>query len=467
MLHFEVMSKDEITAAPWNDPSYRLYDADSNVICDVPAIDKFVKDKLGDGIDTLDVLRAARDLRKVKSYHKSEWSLADASSLVPVLPDAAARNANWSKIKAFMWVADAVAACPDLGTQLCTAAGMMWHYHPITFMEFVNRLILNENGQVSEPDFRDTNVEMQGGFLTSYIKFTSGSRVPAAADNSPVRPFSVSDANFQYHVSLAELACQVPAASSGPHEPAANPPTQTHFNISLLDVVEDIRQSFGGQLKVKLSYVCAAHNTDAHNGLCVVNSAASLASHAAGLAIDIQPRSVTLESVRRLWIEANAAASRFKAACGDYSGAPSHAELRGNVQSIKVTAEPVTRHCLETGTALTQSQLNSFAVHLELVERARAVRWLTVIAPGTKAASAEIANGNIIGNFATKESADLERARNTAEAWPNGYLWQCVVKIRSRAARAEVGMSNLVGYYDALSDAEAESAVGNPWPEEY
>jgi hypothetical protein len=132
-----------------------------------------------------------------------------------------------------------------------------------------------------------------------------------------------------------------------------------------------------------------------------------------------------------------------------------------------VTAEPVTRHCLETGTALTQSQLNSFAVHLELVERARAVRWLTVIAPGTKAASAEIANGNIIGNFATKESADLERARNTAEAWPNGYLWQCVVKIRSRAARAEVGMSNLVGYYDALSDAEAESAVGNPWPEEY
>jgi hypothetical protein len=25
-------------------------------------------------------------LRKVKSYHKSEWSLSDASALVPVLP---------------------------------------------------------------------------------------------------------------------------------------------------------------------------------------------------------------------------------------------------------------------------------------------------------------------------------------------------------------------------------------------
>ena len=148
-----------------------------------------------------------------------------------------------------MWVADAVAACPDLGTQLCTATGMMWHYHPITFMEFVNRLILNENGQVSEPDFKDTNVEMQDGFLTRYIKFSSGSRVPAPADNSPVKPFSVSDANFQYHVSRAELACQVPAASSGPTIPADNPPKQTRFHISLLDVVEDIRQSFGGPLK--------------------------------------------------------------------------------------------------------------------------------------------------------------------------------------------------------------------------
>ena len=467
MLHFEVMSKEEITAAPWNDPSFRLYDADSNVICDVPAIDKFVKDKLGDGIDTLDVLRAARDLRKVKSYHKSEWSLADASALVPVLPDAAARNANWNKIKSFMWVADAVAAYPELGTQLCAATGMMWHYHPITFMEFVNRQILNENGQVSEPDYKDTNVEMQGGFLTHYVSFSSGSRVTAQADSSPVRPFSVSDANFQYHVSRAELACQVPAGSSSPHSPDDNPPKQTRFHISLLDVVEDIRQSFGEVLKVKLSHVCEAHNIDARNSLCVLNSAASLASHAAGLAIDIQPRSATIASVRKLWTEANAAAGRFRAACGDYSGAPSHAELRGNVQSIQVTAESVVRHSLDTGTPLTHAQLNDFAIHLELVERARAVRWLTVIAPGTKAASAEIANGNIIGNFATKESADRERAQNTAEAWPNGYLWQCVLKIRSRAARAGVGMSNLVGYYDALADAQAESAVGNPWPEEY
>ena len=121
----------------------------------------------------------------------------------------------------------------------------------------------------------------------------------------------------------------------------------------------------------------------------------------------------------------------------------------------------------QLGTPLTPAQLHNFAIHLELVERARTVRWLTVIAPGTTAVSAMVSNGNIIGNFPTKESADRERARNTAEAWPNGYLWQCVVKIRSRATQADVGMSNLVGYYDTLGDAEAESTGVSPWPQEY
>jgi hypothetical protein len=308
---------------------------------------------------------------------------------------------------------------------------------------------------------------MQDGFLTHYVSFSSGSRALAPADSCAVKPFSVSDASFQYHVSRAELACLVPAASSGPHDPADNPPNQTRFHISLLDVVEDIRQSFGGPLAVKLSYVCAAHNTDAQTGRCVAGSAASLASHASGVAIDIQPRSITLESVRRLWTEANAAACRFQATCGDYSGAPSHGELRGNVQSIIVATEPGARHSLETVTPLTPTQLHNFAIHLELVERARTVRWLTVIVPSTMAASAVVSNGNIIGNFGTKESADRERAPNTAEAWPNGYSWQCVVKVRSRAKQADVGMSNLVGYYDTLTDAEAESTLGSPWPQEY
>jgi hypothetical protein len=468
MLHFEVVSKDEMTVAPWNDPAYRIYDPDTNAICDVAALDTFVKDKLKDGIDTLDILRAARDLRKVKSYHKSEWALADASALQPVLPDAAARNAKWEKIKKFMWVADAVAACPDLATQLCSATGMMWHYHPVTFMEFVNRLVLRENGQVSEPDFKDTNVEMEEGFLTHYVNFSSGSAVAAAADGTAVKPFSVSDASLQYHFSRKELACLVPATPASPHAPADNPPKQTRFHVSLLDVIEDLRESFAQSVDVKLSHVCAGHNTAANLNVCLIGTATSLGVHASGRAIDLRPSSRTLASVRKFWTEANAAASRFQNLCGDYSGAPSHAELQSNVQSVEIVTDPIVRQSLEAGTALTAAQISNFVVHLEVVERVRKVRWVVVISSGTMATSVQVSSGNVTGNFSTKGFAERERAKGTPEPWSVGpNQWQSVVKTKSLATGGDVRAPNMVGYYDSVTDAEAESAGGNAWPEEY
>jgi hypothetical protein len=154
-----------------------------------------------------------------------------------------------------MWVADAVSACPDLANQLCDATGMMWHYHPVTFMEFVNRLILRENGYVTEPDYKDTNVEMQGAFLTNYVTYNSGSKARAAADNTPVRPFSVSDANYQYHFSRKELARLIPATNADPHESGVTPPQQTKFHVALLDVLEDIRESYGESMAVVISHV--------------------------------------------------------------------------------------------------------------------------------------------------------------------------------------------------------------------
>jgi len=468
MLHFEVMSKDELTVAPWNDPAHRLYDTDSNIICDVPALNRFVVDKLKDGIDTLDILRAASDLRKVKSYHKSEWALADASALQPVLPDTAARNAKWAKIKKFMWVADAAAACPDLATQLCSATGMMWHYHPVTFMEFVNRLILHENGQVSEPDFKGTNVEMEDGFLTQYVNFSSGSATAEVADGAAVKPFSVSDANFQYHFSRKELACLVPVTPASPHDPADNPPKQTRFHLALLDVLEDIRESFGQSLDVTLSYVCPEHFLNGPTNVCVIGTATSLKAHASGVAVDVRPSSRTQASVKKFWTEANAAATRFQNNCGDYSGAPSHGDLQGNVQSVEIVTEPTVRQSLDAGTALTAAQVSSFVVHLELVERVRTVRWVVVISSGTTATSVQVSSANVIGNFPSKAFAERERAKDTPQPWSVGpNQWQSIVKTKSLATGGDVRAPNMVGYYESVTDAEAESAAGDAWPEEY
>ena len=344
MLHFEVMSKEEITVDPWTDPARRAQDPTQNAICDINALNRFVRTSLGADLNTLDIARAARDLHNVKSYHKSEWALEGPAALQPVLPDDASRQAKWSKIKYFMWVADAVAACPDLAQQLCSAAGTMWHYHPITFMEFVNRLIQRDNGQVAEPEFKDTNVDMEDAFLTQYVNYTSRSRAAAAADTNPVKPFAVSDTTFQYHFSRKELACTVPVTPASPHNPAANPPTGTRFHISLPDVLEDIRQSYGQSLSVRLAHVCAGHNSPSSAALCATGRASGLAAHAAGLAVDIRPASNSLDTIRKLWAEAKAAAGRFRTTCSDYSGAPSHGDLQGNVQSIEVLTDPLVAH---------------------------------------------------------------------------------------------------------------------------
>jgi hypothetical protein len=416
----------------------------------------------------LDILRAAKDLRKVKTYHKSEWALADASALEPVLPDAAARNAKWEKIKKFMWVADAVAACPDLSTQLCTATGMMWHYHPVTFMEYVNRLILRENGQVSEPDFHDTNVEMEDGFLTHYVNFNTGAAVAAAADGAAVKPFSVSDNAFDYHFSRKELACLFPATAASPHDPVDNPPKQTRFHLSLLDVIEDVRETFGDSLDVKLSYVCGAHNTAANAAFCELQTPAGLAAHAAGMAIDITPTSRTQASVRKFWRDVNDAAVRFKNRCSDYSSSPSHGDLQGNVQSIAVVTDPTVSQKLIAGTALTAPQVNTFVAHLELVAKVKKVRWVVIISDCSMAASVTLdpVTGNIVGTFATKAAAERERESVLAGPWPAGNQWQSFVKTRSKAFAAEVRGPNqdgyqstvIVGYYNSVADAETERA---------
>ncbi len=370
-----------------NDANHRINDTDANVIYDSAALNKFVS---GARVMLLDILRAATELRKVKSFHKSEWALADASSLTPVLPDAAARNSFWAKIKYFMWIADAVAACPDLSTQLwLDANGMMWHYHPVTFMDFVNQLVLRENGKVSPTDYSDTNVEMQDEFLTKYVTFHGSNAVAAAADIKPIRPFSISSGGSEYHFSRLDLACRLPA----PHDPADNPPKETHFHFSLLDVLENVRMDFAQSVNVNLSYVCPAHNVAAQVGACVLGTAESLKSHASGLAVDIRPAAATQSSCGALWTSARKAADVFHATCGEDSGQPSHGELQGHVQSVVVSTEAGVQAKLQAGTALTAPEIHAFTIHLELVESTAPAQWVSLLSTDTKATSVRLTGG--------------------------------------------------------------------------
>ncbi len=459
MIHFEVVGREELSVAPWDDSEKRIHDTDTNVICDDRKVEKFVTAIAGQPLSRLDVLRAAKDLRKVKSYHKSEWSLADAAALTPVIPNATQRNKFWNSLKHFMWHADALAACPDLTTQLAAADGLMWHYHPITFMHFVNGLILKENGQVSEPDSADTNVTMEGEFLTNYVTFASGSAVGQAADKQPIKPFS---AAINYSFTRKELACNQPV----PHEPDENPPHGTRFHLTLLDVLENVRQVYANSITVSLSHVCAAHNVDAHNAACVLGNASGRAAHNAGLAVDIRPSGANLARCRALLRACREAAARILATCGEHGGEPSRGDLPGHVQGVTIATDPVIEAKINDGKA-TAAQIVAFTIHIELIEKSEIAYFVASLRNSVSAKTVYLSGGSVMAEFEFEGLANGNREPGSPKAFNVGSGWMVTLITKTKAVRIEMRGVQLVGMWDNFGDAKLETDSGNPWVEKF
>lgn len=472
MIHFEVVSREELTVAPWNDARHRIYDDDANLICNAPNISRFIRSRFGNvivadwGIDTLDILRGARELRRVKSYHKSEWALDGPDALSPVLPLPSSRRAKWEKLRHFMWVADAVAACPALSSQLSDARGLMWHYHPITFLEYVNRLVQEENGEVAEEaDLQGTNVVLEEGFLTRYVSFASGAAAPAPADNQRVQPYAISQGGYEYHFTRAELACLIPGAHLQPPAPAA-PPTETRFHIALLDVLENARVAFGQSVRVHLSHVCPSHGMGQNRAYCVLGTDVALERHSAGYAVDIRPSAPTPARCRDLWLAARSAASAFRSTCVEQGGEPSQAELIHGVEDVTVSTEQALEDKLQAGTALTTAEANRFILHMELIMRQLRVEWYCWIRRSSRATTVRIYNGAILGAYATRADAEAERVWLTT-VWPQGTQWECRVRRQTQARSVSLLGGGIVAAFDTLARAEDEREQGTgAWPRE-
>jgi N-acetylmuramoyl-L-alanine amidase-like protein len=475
IIHFEVVSKDELTVAPWDGANYRIHDPSGSVLCTVASIDRFVQDRQGNGIDTLDVLRAARELRRVKSFHKSEWALANADALKPVIPDyfAAFRERIWARLKNFMWVSDAVAQCSDLSSQLCDAKGMMWHYHPFTFMKFVNELVAEDNGQVSEPDAANTNVSLENGYLTDFVSFASGTAVAAPADQQTVRPFDVSTNSdlqgnsYRYHFTRADIAC----SAATPHLPGPTPPVKTIFHMTLLDVLEDIRFVFKATIKVVRGHLCVGHsaNTIPNQALCVLGTAAGLQKHFAGLAVDIQPATTNPASCRSLWTASLNASAQLRATCGEHGGEPSRAGLEAvtfALHDLRVSTIPALQTKLQAGTALTAAEANSCILHLELIIEETPVIWECWIRRPTQATAVELNLFTVIGTYPSKAAAEAERESVMEVVKQDVTGWKCTVSSNSVATSVRLENGGIVGVYYQVTDAEREKGSGDAWPQE-
>ena len=333
MLHFEIVThRDvELTMAPWNDASFRAVDNDSNAMCDVATLDRYLQDVQGDGIDPVDVLRAAPTLRRVKAFHKSEWALSSPAQVTSLIPGERRRRAYWPHFERCSWVADAVAANADLANQLGDANGMFWHYHPITFMEKVNTLVAQENREVAEQRFTDTNVQVdEDGYLTEFVAWSPAANAfqPSRADNANIHTeLTLGDSDLStpgsqtpvFRFQRRHIACQrCVAAAAGP----AAMPTATKFAVGLLELLERVRRHYNSPVTIEQGYVCATCRRQPGNPCCT-GTVGGLDAHAAGCAADIRPTAQTTANCRSLWSSITAACDAFNADHSDTCGAPS------------------------------------------------------------------------------------------------------------------------------------------------
>jgi hypothetical protein len=458
LLHFEVMSREEFTMAPWDDPNLRVSDTNQTLLCNAPALDNFVKSRTGKGIDEVDIMRAAPQLRTVKSFHKSEWALTGPDSLVGLLPKPEMRQTKWNRLQHFMWVADAVAACPDLSAQLCDATGMVWHYHPVTFMKYVNELVTRENQQVQDYDSTQTNVALEGEFLTRFIDWASPSDsfVDGSADAAALRPYDVSSNQFSYHFTRRDVGC----LALGLHSPGPTPPNATRFALSLLDVLECAREIYGKSMTVVLSYLCDGHNDGTDIGMCAL---LTNPGHNAGYAVDIRPSSQTPAECRSLWQAVNQAITTYNSGC-THEGEPSHADVDG---AASASASPALQSKLQAGTALTNSEAASFLLHLQISQPISSIVWECYVKRPTKALAVRLEGGGIVGTYANEADANSECPSGSCQAGGvcDGFL---VSPSQATAVRLQMvdGVQSVIGVYLTTEAAETEKGSDFAWPKQ-
>ena len=476
IIHFEIMSNFELNVAPWDSADLCARDTDTNITADTAVIDALVQDAAGDGIDMTDVLRAMDRLRLVKSYYRSEWALQSRDNLDPVVPESR-REAVWEKLRHFMWVSDAIAACPDLETQLCDRTGFFWHYHPITFMKFVNNLIREQNGETDESRYSQTNVEIDNGFLTRFLRrprwscpqnndthrwFADSGQCPThsarqantgfitqAADSAAIRPYEISSTTFDYTLTREQIAC----SKAGNHAPGPTPPTETRLCLALADIVESVRQRYGSAITVGTAHLCSTHgdfSVAANRRHCVLGTEAGLTAHKNGVAIDIGPAGDTAPNARRLWEAVEEVVEAYNTAAEAHGGEASRASIAEGYGEATFTppAAPGAAPRL---------------VHIELGASVPTTVWECWIRKPSQATDARVENRTIIGMYTTEAAARTETLPSTTVT-PAGTMFENVIRQNSHASRAKVYAEGIIGVFPSREEAEAEKSRDVAWP---
>lgn len=370
-LHFEIISgkENELKMAPWNNPKLSIQDPEvqggsnaqiQDIICDSKKVDQFLKDIQGDGIDDADVLAAAPKMRQAKAFSKSEWSLKSANALTPCIPNKGRRQKVWNRIKYLMWWDEAMQVNAELKKDLGTD-GVVWHYHPIEFMKFVNGLIEKDNKDKGI-DYRNVTFDDQymiRKFLNSKKEFV---KVDASHQKDEVKTYRTRIGK-QSHFEFQDIACSSCVKSS-------SPPESTCFNWSLFLLLQKIREDFNSAINVDHSFICSTH-TGKKDGeyLCILENKIGEELHHKGYAIDFSPGGTkTKDLCEKLFKSGKKVIEQESKLNDELSFFDYMPEGYNNVELIVHPASAGEK--LKGGkNDLTAEEIKSFALHMNLVAK--------------------------------------------------------------------------------------------------
>jgi N-acetyl-anhydromuramyl-L-alanine amidase AmpD len=417
MIHFEVLThRDrEMVGIARGATANRVEDINDDMVCDANVINDFVLDVSGDNIDLADLQTAAPKMRNVRALHKSEWSLTKEEEIEPLVPSSLRRSIAWPHIKRFSWLKEAIAANASIQTDLGDAKGMFWHYHPITFMNYINELIAGENREVTESEDHDINTEVgEDGYLTNFVNYQGGGFVAANADGATVHTGYTSMPIGDWTVSREQIACQVAGVAHHPN----NPPQSTKLSMALLEVYERIKQHSNLALSVSLSHVCAAHSSSV--AACALNTQDALDSHRHGVAMDFKPAAASAVHCRAIWSSAQFILTQVNADIAPHlCGTPTQASLPSGYRTARVTAAPANilpKLAAGSTAVITPAEIAAFKMHLELVPDCRfkvTILGITILddldtfSSGEWSLKASV-NGRPCGQFVGLKAKDMD-----------------------------------------------------------
>ncbi|HEV8605855.1 MAG TPA: M23 family metallopeptidase [Tepidisphaeraceae bacterium] len=361
LVHFEITSHKDFEVTIAGNRSAK--DLDENQISDVALINKEITAAGGSP------LAAAPKLRDLRVLHMSTWGWNKGMAFEAILLDPL-WGSQLLHVQRMMWFEDALAANPVLKKQLGDKP-LFWHYHPITFMAAINRLIVAENREIIEAPWQGAvaNVEVNDDyFLTDFFDYDATVNPPVwrpvAADAKKVEPYQEGKFSF----TRADLACrESTAAPVVPHSPNVSPPRQTQFSLALLEIVQRVRDRLGSAVDISCAYVCSTHTVETSR--CCRSDVVHIFEHMHGIAVDIRPPgNATPATVKALWAEVKTVCDDFNKAAVLHAGRACCGNLPSNYTKVEFKAQddPVTAK-LNAGTALSAAEARAFAAHIALV----------------------------------------------------------------------------------------------------